>query len=116
MDNPDRSAICLNQFEKNLPLQKAVGKTFSVNLVATFDLTRYKPDNKSALDNTFWYISPSILFKTPKINAQAGIRPSWDNKTFKMFPNMLIEASTEDQRFTFQAGWSGLSEEHHISI
>lgn len=91
----------------NLPLQKAVGKTFSVNLGATFDLTRYKPDNKSALDNTFWYISPSILFKTPKVNAQAGIRPSWDNKTFKMFPNMLIEASTEDQRFTFQAGWSG---------
>ena len=72
-----------------------------------FDLTRYKPDSKSALDNTFWYISPSILFKTPKVNAQAGIRPSWDNKTFKMFPNMLIEASTEDQRFTFQAGWSG---------
>ncbi|HEU4861541.1 MAG TPA: hypothetical protein VFT15_16965 [Chitinophagaceae bacterium] len=91
----------------NLPLQKAVGKTFSVNLGATFDLTRYKPDNKSALDNTFWYISPSIVFKTPKVNAQAGIRPSWDNKTFKMFPNMLIEASTEDQRFTFQAGWSG---------
>jgi len=91
----------------NLPLQKAVGKTFSVNLGATFDLTRYKPDNKSALDNTFWYISPSILFKTPKVNAQAGLRPSWDNKTFKMFPNMLIEASTEDQRFTFQAGWSG---------
>lgn len=91
----------------NLPLQKAVGKTFSVNLGATFDLTRYKPDSKSALDNTFWYISPSILFKTPKVNAQAGIRPSWDNKTFKMFPNMLIEASTDDQRFTFQAGWSG---------
>ncbi len=91
----------------NLPLQKAVGKTFSVNLGATFDLTRYKPDNKSAIDNTFWYISPSIVFKTPKVNAQAGIRPSWDNKTFKMFPNMLIEASTEDQRFTFQAGWSG---------
>ena len=91
----------------NLPLQKAVGKTFRVNLGATFDLTRYKPEAKSALDNTFWYISPSILFKTPKVNAQAGIRPSWDNKSFKMFPNMLIEASTEDQRFTFQAGWTG---------
>ena len=91
----------------NLPLQKAVGKVFRVNLGATFDLTRYKPETKSAQDNTFWYISPSILFKTPKVNAQAGIRPSWDNKTFKMFPNMLIEASTEDKRFTFQAGWSG---------
>ena len=91
----------------NLPLQKAVGKVFAVNLGVTFDLTRYKPDNKSALDNTFYYISPSILFKTPKVNVQAGIRPSWDNKTFKMFPNVLVEASTEDKQFTFQAGWSG---------
>lgn len=91
----------------NLPLQKTVGKVFAVNLGATFDLTRFKPDSKSAQDNTFYYISPSILFKTPKINIQGGIRPSWDNKTFKMFPNVLVEASTEDKQFTFQAGWSG---------
>jgi len=91
----------------NLPLQKTVGKVFAVNLGVTFDLTRYKPDSKSASDNTFYYISPSLLFKTPKINIQGGIRPSWDNKTFKMFPNVLVEASTEDKRFTFQAGWSG---------
>ena len=91
----------------DLPIQKTVGKVFSVNLGVTFDLTKYKPDNKSAQDNTFYYISPSILFKTPKINIQGGIRPSWDNKTFKMFPNVLVEASTEDKRFTFQAGWSG---------
>ena len=91
----------------NLPLQKTVGKVFAVNLGVTFDLTRYKPENKSAQDNTFYYISPSAVFKTPKINIQGGIRPSWDNKTFKMFPNVLIEASTEDKQFTFQAGWSG---------
>ena len=91
----------------DLPLQKTVGKVFAVNLGVTFDLTKYKPDNKSSQDNTFYYISPSISFKTPKINIQGGIRPSWDNKTFKMFPNVLVEASTEDKRFTFQAGWSG---------
>jgi len=54
-----------------------------------------------------YYISPSVLFKTPKINAQAGIRPSWDNKTFKMFPNVLAEISTNDKRISFQAGWTG---------
>jgi hypothetical protein len=91
----------------NLPIQKTVGKMFAVNLGVTFDLTKFKPDNKSAQDNTFYYISPSVVFKTPKINIQGGIRPSWDNKTFKMFPNVLVEASTEDKRFTFQAGWSG---------
>lgn len=91
----------------NLPIEKTVGKAFAVDLGVTFDLTRYKPNKISALDNTFYYLSPSILFKTPKINVQAGIRPSWDNKTFKMFPNLLFEASTEDKRVTFQAGWTG---------
>lgn len=91
----------------NLPLRKTVGKVFAVDLGVTFDLTRYKPDKTSAIDNTFYYLSPSAIFTTPKINVQAGIRPSWDNKTFKMFPNVMVEASTEDKRVTFQAGWSG---------
>ncbi|MGB3007928.1 MAG: hypothetical protein WBC06_15545 [Chitinophagaceae bacterium] len=91
----------------NLPLQKTVGKVFAVNLGITFDLTRLSPKNKSAINNTMYYLSPSVLFKTPKINAQVGIRPSWDNKTFKMFPNVLADISTDDRRFTFQAGWTG---------
>ena len=91
----------------HLPLQKTVGKVFAVDLAATFDLTKYKPEKLPSVDNTFYSISPSVLFKTPNIIAQAGIRPSWDNKTFKMFPNIMFEASTEDKAVTFQAGWSG---------
>lgn len=91
----------------DLPLQKTIGKVFAVNLGITFDLTRFTPENKSAINNTIYYISPSILFKTPKVNAQAGIRPSWDNKTFKMFPNVLVDVGTDDKRFVFQAGWTG---------
>jgi hypothetical protein len=91
----------------NLPLQKTVGKVFAVNLGLTFDLTRLSPKSKSVINNTMYFISPSVLFKTPNINAEVGIRPSWDNKTFKMFPNILADISTEDRRFTFQAGWTG---------
>lgn len=91
----------------NLPLQKSIDKVFAVNLGLTFDLTRLSPDNKAAFNNTIYYISPSVLIKTSKINAQIGIRPSWDNKSFKMFPNILADISTEDKRFTFQAGWTG---------
>ncbi|MEI2737903.1 MAG: hypothetical protein V9F01_03870 [Chitinophagaceae bacterium] len=91
----------------NLPLQKTIGKEFAVNLGITFDLTRLSPNNKSAFNNTMYYISPSVLYKTSKLNLQAGIRPSWDNKTFKMFPNVLADITTSDKRFTFQAGWTG---------
>jgi len=91
----------------NLPLQKSIGKEFAVNLGITFDLTRLTPKGKSAFNNTMYYISPSVIYKTGNINVQAGIRPSWDNKTFKMFPNVLADISTDDSRFTFQAGWTG---------
>jgi hypothetical protein len=92
----------------DLPLEKTVGKTFAAKLGVTFDLTRLSPKSKSAINNTMYYVSPSVLFKTPKVNAQVGIRPSWDNGKFKMFPNVLVDISTEeDKRFIFQAGWTG---------
>jgi len=91
----------------NVPLQKTIGKEFAVNLGITFDLTRFSPENKSVVNNTMYYISPSVLYKTAQLNIQAGIRPSWDNSKFKMFPNILADVSTQDKRFTFQAGWTG---------
>lgn len=91
----------------NVPLQKTIGKEFAVNLGITFDLTRFSPENKSVVNNTMYYISPSVLYKTAQLNIQVGIRPSWDNSKFKMFPNILADVSTQDKRFTFQAGWTG---------
>lgn len=91
----------------NLPLEKTIGEDLAVNLGVTFDLTRLSLDKGSAINNTMWYISPSVSYKGSTLQLQAGIRPSWDNKTFKMFPNILAEVGTSDQRFTFQAGWTG---------
>ncbi|HRF24297.1 MAG TPA: hypothetical protein PLR98_09045, partial [Chitinophagaceae bacterium] len=60
----------------NLPLQKTIGKIFTVNLGVTFDLTRFSPKDKSVINNTMYYVSPSVLVKTQKFNAELGIRPS----------------------------------------
>jgi hypothetical protein len=92
----------------DLPLEKTIGEDFAVNLALNFDLTRLSLDDKaSTVNNTTWYVAPSVTYKHPNFRIQAGIRPSWDNKTFKMFPNILAEVSTSDQRFTFHAGWTG---------
>lgn len=93
----------------DLPLQKNFGDEVSINLGVTFDLTRLSPKDKSLekINNNMWYISPSVLYHTSTLRLQGGIRPSWDDGQFKMFPNILAEVGTDDQRFTFQAGWSG---------
>jgi hypothetical protein len=91
----------------NLPLEKTLGQTFAVDLALTANLTRYKPEKKDAVANNYFAFSPSILFKKPNINIQAGLRPSWDNKEFILFPNVLAEFNTTDKQVSFQLGWSG---------
>jgi len=91
----------------NLPLQKTIGDAFEVDLGATANLSRHKPDNKTAIANNFFYISPSVLFKKENVNINAGLRPSWDNGQFKVFPNFMAEFKTKDYPFSFQFGWTG---------
>lgn len=91
----------------NLPLQKSVTKEFAVDLALTANLSRYKPEKKTETNNNWIAISPSLLYKTANINIQAGIRPSWDNSEFKLFPNVIAEVASSDKRFSFQAGWVG---------
>jgi len=91
----------------DLPLQKNIGEGFSAGLGLTFDLTRFSPRDKTAINNTMYHFSPSLFFKRSGVNIQAGIRPTWDNGQFKLFPNILAEFGTGDDRFTFQAGWTG---------
>lgn len=113
--NPSVKIDVFSDFLKNnesntvvdLPLEKTINNNFAVDLGITFDLTRLSPKSKSTVNNTMYYISPSVLYNASNFRIQAGIRPSWDNKTFKMFPNILAEVGTDDARFTFQAGWTG---------
>lgn len=94
----------------DLPLEKTFGSLFSFRLAATADITSYYlKDNsqKRSTQNNLFYVSPSVLLKTPNIFIQGGLRPSWDNKIFTMLPNIMADITTDDQRFTFQLGWIG---------
>jgi hypothetical protein len=91
----------------NLPLQKTIGANFEVDLAATANLSRYKTNKKEGIANNYFYLSPSVVFKKENINISAGLRPSWDNGQFKVFPNFLAEFKTADYPFAFQFGWTG---------
>ncbi len=90
----------------NAPLQKYFGAIFGVDLALTANLSRYKPQGKTSIANNYFLFSPSLLFKKPSVNIQAGIRPSWNNSEFKLLPNVLAEFNTTDKRFSVQLGWT----------
>ncbi len=91
----------------HLPLQKYFGTSFGVDLALTGNISRYKPETKSAISNNYFSFAPSLLFKKSNVSIQAGIRPSWDRKEFELFPNVMVEFNTTDQRFSVQGGWTG---------
>jgi hypothetical protein len=91
----------------NLPLQKTIGNSFEVDLAATANLSRYKPNKKDGMANNYFYVSPSLVYKTETININAGLRPAWDNSQFKLFPNFLAEFKVKDYPFSIQFGWTG---------
>ena len=93
----------------NLPLEKTFGRSFGFSLELTADLTNYRPSGSTSnsFTNNLYLIKPSLLLKTPNIYGVAGIIPSWDRKAFTLLPNIMAEVTTNDQRFTIQAGWIG---------
>jgi hypothetical protein len=101
----------LNNSESNtyikLPMKKVVGKVLEVDATAEASLSQYKRDDKSKINNNYVSLSPTILFKTPNISLHAGIKPSWDNGEFILFPSVMGEIGTQDKRFAIQLGWAG---------
>jgi hypothetical protein len=91
----------------NIPVQKMVDKKFGADLALTGNFSIYKRDGKDNVNNNWFAISPSLLYKTANLNLQVGLRPAWDNGLFKLFPNVLAELASSDRRFSFQAGWTG---------
>jgi hypothetical protein len=90
-----------------LPLQKTLGTDFAVDVTAEANLSTYKPDAKESIGNNYFSVAPSVIYRTANISIHAGIKPSWDNKEFKLFPNVMAEFGTSDNRFSIQAGWIG---------
>ena len=91
----------------DVPFEKTFGKSFGFKAGLTADLTSYRPASKKTIQNNLYYVSPSLLLKTPNLYLQTGIIPSWDNGIFTMLPNILADITTNDKRFTLQLGWLG---------
>ena len=103
-DNKNASEL---NFILKAPINKSFGKMYAFDLKFTADITTLHTANISSLTNNLFYIEPSVQFNTPNFKLNAGIRPSWDNKTYFMLPNLTIEAKIKDENFILQAGWIG---------
>ena len=89
------------------PLTKTVGRAFGLNVGFTADVTTFKNNKSQTIKNNLFYISPSVLLKTPNFILNLGLTPSWDNQIFSMLPNFTAQAKLKDEEFVLMGGWIG---------
>jgi hypothetical protein len=89
------------------PISKTFGRAYAFNLGLTADLTNFKNNRGSTIKNNLYYLTPSILLKTPNFSLNTGIIPSWNNQVFAMLPNFTAVAKMNQEKFVLLAGWIG---------
>ncbi len=101
----------LNAQESNLvldaPVSKSFGEKFAFNMGLTVNLTGYKGDTVSKINNNLVYVSPALQYASNNFKIVAGITPSWDNKDFHMLPNFSAEVKMNEEKFVLVAGLNG---------
>jgi hypothetical protein len=91
----------------NLPLRKTFGNQFEVDVALEGNVTRYSPKSQETIKNSYFSFSPTLLVKTSNIVLHGGIKPTWDNKEFKLLPNIRAEIGTPNKQVTVHVGWIG---------
>jgi hypothetical protein len=94
-------------FLLNAPITKTFGTAFGFNLGFIADVTTYKTGKGDKIKNNLYYLTPSVLLKTPNFNLNLGFSPSWDNQVFSLLPNFTFSAKMKDERFVILGGWIG---------
>lgn len=91
----------------NVPVEIRAGNVVRAALAVNADLTSFKPTGGSSYTNNVFFVNPAVIFKTEKIRLRAGIRPTWDNGSLRVLPDMLLDIPTKDGKAVFIAGWTG---------
>lgn len=94
----------------NAPINKSFGKIYSFDLGLNADVSTvnfHKIPNDLVLKNNLYWLNPAILFTTPNVKINAGIQPSWDNKSFHLLPDLSAEAKFSEINLSLEAGWMG---------
>ncbi len=89
------------------PVSKNMGDRFVFKFGLTADLTGYKGDTVSKINNNLVYLSPAVQYASNNFTIVGGITPSWDNSDFHMLPNITAEVKINEEKFVLMAGWKG---------
>ena len=102
-----------NSAENNLilkaPIEKELSKLLSFKLSFDADIANInlQTSPSRSITNNLYSINPAVVFTTPNIKLNIGLRPSWDNSAFSMLPDITAESKLKNTNISLEAGWVG---------
>ena len=99
-----------NSVRIEIPVEKSMGDIFSVRFSVKTDINSNTSNSLVGnihFNNTIFQLSPELIYHSNSILFHAGIRPSWDDGKFVVFPSFYGEAKIINQSLLLQAGYVG---------
>lgn len=90
----------------DLPVEKKFIRSFSFLMRGQADLTRFRSDAATFNNHVLW-ANAAIQVHTPNLKGRIGVRPTWDNGSFVLLPDIQLDVPLASQRTTFTMGWIG---------
>ncbi len=90
----------------DLPVEKKIIRSFSFLMRGQADLTRFRSDAATFNNHVLW-ANAAIQVHTPSLKGRIGVRPTWDNGSFVLLPDIQLDVPLSSQRTTFTMGWIG---------
>lgn len=88
-----------------VPIEKYIGKSFGLNVGVEADITRFTRSQLNSITNNLVQIPVSIRLRTPDLQFNAGVIPSWDNSAFTLLPNVEVSVPISGDKWILQGGW-----------
>ena len=71
----------------------------------TYSLNQYTPFNKSSKQNYFVQLDPSIELNRSQLVLKMGIRPTYTNGAFSLYPKFELIKQLKDTNYVLHVGW-----------
>lgn len=89
----------------NSPMYFLFKNDIKLHTDLVFGLNQYMPFEKANSQNYFIHIDPTIELNKKHLKLNMGVRPTYSNGAFALYPNFELIKQLNDTNIILQAGW-----------
>jgi hypothetical protein len=89
----------------NSPIQYRFNNDFKIHADFNLSYNQYLPTNRPSVQNTIIQLDPSFEINKAQFQLNLGIRPTFANGDFAIYPKLELTKQLKDTNYVLIAGW-----------